>query len=123
MTALPGAVPSPNIWHHPEVYEAENRGVDPDGVLERAMLARHDWAGQAVVDVGCGTGFHLPRFAASAARVTGVEPHLSLMRAARERVAGLPNVDVVAGTAQALPLEPLYLRRPDATPSVVIKRA
>lgn len=30
---------------------------------------------------------------------------------------------VVAGTAQILPLEPLYLRRPDATPQVAVKRA
>ena len=115
MTALPGAVPSPNIWHHPQVYEAENRGVDPDGVLEAAMRARHDWAGQSVVDVGCGSGFHLPRFAQSAGDVTGVEPHLSLVEAARARVSTVPNVRVVAGTAQALPL-------PDASADVVHAR-
>ena len=28
------ARPSPNIWEHPDVYEVENRGVDPDGLLE-----------------------------------------------------------------------------------------
>ena len=28
----PGAVPSPNIWNTPQVYELENRAVDPDGV-------------------------------------------------------------------------------------------
>ena len=101
---LPGAVRSPNIWNHPEVYELENRGVDPDGVIEAAMRERHDWAGQVVLDVGCGTGFHLPRFAASAARVVGVEPHPSLVRAARRRVAGMPAVTVLPGTAQQLPV-------------------
>lgn len=115
MSALPGAVPSPNIWHHPEVYEAENRGVDPDGLLEAAMRARHDWAGQAVVDVGCGTGFHLPQFAASARSVVGVEPHAGLLAAARARVAGLPNASVLPGTAQALPL-------PDGVADVVHAR-
>ena len=104
MTALPGAVPSPNIWHHPRVYEAENRGVDPEGVLERAMSARHEWAGQSLVDIGCGTGFHLPRFATSARSVVGVEPHPYLLRLARARVRGLPNVRVLPGTAQDLPL-------------------
>lgn len=106
MTALPGAIPSPNIWNHPDVYEAENRGVDPDGVIEAAMRARHDWSGQVVLDVGCGSGFHLPVFARDAAAVIGVEPHLRLLDAARRRVAGLPGVRVLAGTAQALPLPP-----------------
>ena len=61
----PGARPSPNIWHHPATYEIENRAVDPDGRLEAAMAAIAAWAGRAVLDVGCGTGFHLPRFAAT----------------------------------------------------------
>jgi tRNA threonylcarbamoyl adenosine modification protein YeaZ len=38
------------------------------------------------------------------------------------RAAALARI-VVAGTAQALPLEPLYLRRPDATPQALTKRA
>ena len=115
MTALPGTVPSPNIWHHPDVYEAENRGVDPDGVLESAMRRRHDWAGQRVLDLGCGSGFHLPRFAAAAAEVVGVEPHPPLVHAARRRVASLPAVRVLAGTAQAVPL-------PDSSVDVVHAR-
>ncbi len=49
-----------------------------------------------------------------------------VLRAAGEspdpRAAALARI-VVAGTAQALPLEPLYLRRPDATPAVTTKRA
>ena len=55
-----GAVPSPNIWHHPQTYEVENRAVDPDGAIEAAMREVADWAGRDVLDVGCGTGFHLP---------------------------------------------------------------
>ncbi|MFC5997410.1 class I SAM-dependent methyltransferase [Quadrisphaera sp. GCM10027208] len=112
---LPGTVPSPNIWDHPDVYEAENRGVDPDGVIEAAMRARHDWAGQVLLDVGCGTGFHLPYFAADAARVVGVEPHPPLLARARHRVRDLPTVQVLAGTAQTLPL-------PDASVDVVHAR-
>ena len=35
-----------------------------------------DWAGPDVLDLGCGTGFHLPRWARAARRsVVGVEPH------------------------------------------------
>lgn len=102
--ALPGAVPSPNLWDHPRVYELENRGVDPDGVIEAAIRSRHDWAGQVLLDVGCGSGFHLPRFAEQAAAVVGVEPHHGLVAAARRRVRDHRRVRVLAGTAQALPL-------------------
>jgi len=34
----PGAIPSPNIWHHPDVYELENRAVDRAGA-QRAAAA------------------------------------------------------------------------------------
>jgi SAM-dependent methyltransferase len=100
-----GAIPSPNIWKHPDVYEIENRGVDPDGVLERAMRERHDWSGATVLDIGCGTGFHLPGFAESATRVIGVEPHADLIALARRRCAGLADVEVRAGVASALPVD------------------
>ncbi|MBO0828278.1 MAG: methyltransferase domain-containing protein, partial [Streptosporangiales bacterium] len=96
---LSGARPSPNIWRHPATYETENRGVDPDGAIERAMREVRDWTGATVLDIGCGTGFHLPRFATTAARVVGVEPHHDLAAAARRRVADLANVRVRAGLA------------------------
>jgi ubiquinone/menaquinone biosynthesis C-methylase UbiE len=99
-----GGIPSPNIWHHPAVYEIENRAVDPDGVIEPAMRAIRDWAGATVLDLGCGTGFHLPMFAATATRVIGVEPHGELAAAARRRTRELPNVEVRQGTAQKVPV-------------------
>ena len=43
------------------------------------------WAGRTVLDVGCGTGFHLPWFAETAASVVGVEPHADLVALARRR--------------------------------------
>ena len=97
-------MPSPNIWQHTATYELENRAVDPDGALEAAMRAIADWAGRTVLDVGCGTGFHLPRFAGTATSVIGVEPHPDLAALARRRTRRLGNVEVREGTAQALPL-------------------
>lgn len=99
-----GVIPSPNIWEFTSVYETENVAVDPDGVIDAALAELRAWAGADVLDVGCGTGFHLPRFAATAASVTGVEPHPRLARLAARRTAGLPHVTVRQGTAQALPL-------------------
>jgi ubiquinone/menaquinone biosynthesis C-methylase UbiE len=110
-----GSVPSPNIWQHPATYELENRAVDQDGLIEHAMRAHADWAGRVVLDLGCGTGFHLPRFAATAARVYGVEPHPGLLRLAARRTRSCDNVSLLAGTAQALPL-------PDASVDVVHAR-
>ena len=111
-------MPSPNIWQHTATYELENRAVDPEGRLEAAMaavLGGSGWAGRAVLDIGCGTGFHLPRFAAAAASVTGLEPHPDLAALARRRTRRLPHVTVLDGTAQAIPL-------PDASVDVAHAR-
>lgn len=113
--ATKGAVPSPNIWHHPDVYELENRSVDPDGLIEATMRSLADWSGRTVLDLGCGTGFHLPRWAHDAARVVGVEPHRDLLALAHRRTRALDNVTLLAGSAQDLPL-------PDASVDVVQAR-
>ena len=106
---LAGAVPSPNIWSHPETYELENRCTDPDGVIEAAMrdvLGGTGWEGKDLLDLGCGSGFHLARWAHGARRVWGVEPHPALARLAARRTARLPQVTVLEGTAQDVPLPP-----------------
>jgi SAM-dependent methyltransferase len=103
------ATPSPNIWRHPDRYEQLNLGADPEGLLlaaldellgERAPVA-------VALDVGCGTGFWLPRLASRARRVHGVEPHPDLAERARTRVrcARLEGQVVVhTALAQRLPL-------------------
>ncbi len=106
---------SPNIWRHPDVYEIENRAADPHGALLAAMRAVRDWTGQVVADVGCGTGFHLPLFAETAAAVVGVEPNGRLADLARRRCRRLPHVEVRQGSAQRLPL-------PDASVDVLHAR-
>ncbi len=111
----PGAVPSPNIWQHPQTYEIENRACDPDGVIEQAMREIADWSGRDLLDLGCGTGFHLPRWAREARSVVGVEPHRSLAALARRRSSRLGNIAVLEGTAQDLPL-------PDASVDVMQAR-
>jgi ubiquinone/menaquinone biosynthesis C-methylase UbiE len=79
------------------------------------MRAVADWGGRVVLDVGCGSGFHLPSLASKASHVYGVEPHPGLMRLAARRTRSLANVTVLAGTAQDLPL-------PDASVDVVHAR-
>jgi ubiquinone/menaquinone biosynthesis C-methylase UbiE len=79
------------------------------------MEERASWEGRTVLDVGCGTGYHLPRFAVHAARVVGVEPHPGLQRLALRRTRARGNVSVLLGAAQELPL-------PDASVDVVHAR-
>jgi SAM-dependent methyltransferase len=108
-------VPSPNIWHWPDVYEQENRAQDATGAIWAALREAIDWAGADVIDIGCGTGFHLPMFAATARAVVGVEPHPPLVRRARDRIAELPGVRVVEAGAEQIPL-------PDASADLVHAR-
>ncbi|GGS75665.1 methyltransferase type 11 [Planobispora rosea] len=112
---MKGAIPSPNIWNTPHIYELENRAVDPEGRIEAAIAAIRPWTGSTVLDIGCGTGYHLPATSATAARVIGVEPHGDLVELARRRCRALPNVEIHAATAQALPL-------PDASVDVAVAR-
>lgn len=109
-TAVSDVVESPNIWRWPDVYERENEAQDATGALWDALceVAPHD--GVDVVDVGCGDGYHLPRFAERARSVTGVEPHPPLVERARAR-----GCAVLRGSAAALPL-------PDASADVVHAR-
>ncbi|MBJ8342145.1 class I SAM-dependent methyltransferase [Antrihabitans sp. YC3-6] len=97
-------IPSPNIWHWPQVYELENNCQDVDGAVFASLRHHADWTGRDVLDIGCGSGFHLPVFAADAASVIGVEPHRQLVAAAAQRVRHLADVQVRRGSAEALPL-------------------
>lgn len=94
---------APNIGGHPDSYELENQAVDRAGHVLAAMRAVAPWAGQTIVDLGCGTGYWLGHYA-TAARVVGVEPDPGLRAAAQRRAAALPGTEVLAGSAERLPL-------------------
>jgi SAM-dependent methyltransferase len=106
--------PAPNIRDAPELYEIENRAIDPEGVLAASVAELAPFGGRDLVDLGCGTGYWLPSYAA-ARQVIGIEPDPTLLTAAEERVTGLANVHVLAGSAEHLPL-------PEASADVVHAR-
>ena len=95
---------SPNIWDDPTTYELENEAFDRAGLVGTTMCSIADWSGRDVLDVGCGTGFHLPFFAADARSVVGVEPHPPLTAIARRRTRRLEHVTVHQAGAADLPL-------------------
>jgi SAM-dependent methyltransferase len=98
---LPDFRPAPNQGGNIELYEAENRALDPGGHLLAAMRARAPWAGRALLDLGCGSGYWLPGYADEAAEVTGVEPDPRLLPLAAARD---PRARVLHGSAEHIPL-------------------
>lgn len=95
--------PAPNIGRHPRVYERENEALARDGRLDAELARLADVHGRVLLDVGCGTGFWLPRWPA-AARVIGVEPDPALLDRARDRVADHDHIEVLHGSAEHLPV-------------------
>jgi methylase of polypeptide subunit release factors len=77
--------PAPNQGGRPDLYELENRAMDPDGLVLEEMRQLAPWAGRTLVDLGCGSGYWLPGYAAEAREVIGVEPDPALLAAARAR--------------------------------------
>ena len=74
--------------------------------------------GAALLDVGCGTGFPLLELAARlgpTSAALGIDPWSAAVRRAREkaRIRGLANVELLEGSAEAIPL-------PDATFDLVV---
>jgi SAM-dependent methyltransferase len=110
--ALPDFRPAPNQGGSPRLYEAENRALDPGGHVLTALRARAPWAGRTLLDLGCGSGYWLPGYAAEAAQVIGVEPDPRLLPLAAARD---PRARVLRGSAEAIPL-------PDASVDVVHAR-
>ena len=103
--------PAPNQGGDPALYEVENRALDPEGVVLDAMRGPAPWSGRTLVDLGCGSGFWLPIYAAEAAHVIGVEPDERLLPLARARGAADfsdsdsgSRIEVLHGSAEHIPL-------------------
>ena len=101
---FPDWVFAPNIGGHPDIYEIENRALDPGGHVLAAMRRLAPWDGRTLVDLGCGAGFWLAGYARDAARVIGIEPDPALRARAAARTRGLTAVEVMPGSAEHLPL-------------------
>lgn len=84
----------------PEAYE-RGRPTYPDEAIERLVHELAIGPGRRVLDLAAGTGKLTRRLAETGASVVAVEP----VDAMRERlVRALPEVDALAGTAEAIPV-------------------
>ena len=68
------------------------------------MRAIAPWADRTIVDLGCGTGYWLRRYAAEAACVIGLEPDPMLRGAAHIAAGDLPRTEILAGSAERIPI-------------------
>ncbi|MCC3264635.1 class I SAM-dependent methyltransferase [Arthrobacter gengyunqii] len=101
-----------NQGEHPDLYEIENEALDREGLVWAELARLAPWEDRTILDLGCGTGFWLPRYAELADTVVGVEPDPELLAAARARPGG---AEVLHGSAEHIPL-------PDASVDVVHAR-
>jgi SAM-dependent methyltransferase len=104
--------PAPNQGGRPDLYEVENRAMDPGHLVLDAMAELAPWAGKVLLDLGCGSGYWLPGYAGQAVAVIGVEPDPVLVALAALRD---PRVRVLSGSAEHVPL-------PDGSVDVVHAR-
>jgi demethylmenaquinone methyltransferase/2-methoxy-6-polyprenyl-1,4-benzoquinol methylase len=87
------------------VYDRSTRLID--SIRRRTIDALDLASGESVLDVGCGTGWCLPLLAqrvGHAGRVIGFEPSPDMLRLARQRVAGIPFVELLSGQAETVTL-------------------
>jgi ubiquinone/menaquinone biosynthesis C-methylase UbiE len=91
---------------HPADYliraAASDLGKAYKGIAAGEMAIR---PGDVILDLGCGPGADLPAFAeatGSGGRVTGIDHDPDAVRQARERVTGLPQVEVCEGDIHSL---------------------
>lgn len=94
-------VRSGNQAADPARYELENAAIDQGGLVWAALAELAPWEGRVLLDLGCGSGFWLPRYA-DGRQVIGVEPDPDLLDLARGRPG---DATVVHGSAEELPLD------------------
>ncbi|WP_051476884.1 class I SAM-dependent methyltransferase [Arthrobacter sp. Br18] len=101
-----------NQGRNVELYETENEAIDHAGNLWSGLVAAAPWSDKDLLDLGCGSGFWLTRYAGTARCLFGVEPDGSLLGLARARTSA---ADVLHGSAEHIPL-------PDASIDVIHAR-
>lgn len=84
----------------PALYDIENAAIDRPGHVWDELSRLAPWEGRVLLDLGCGSGFWLPRYH-DAADVIGVEPDASLLDLARARPG---RARVLHGSAEHIPL-------------------
>ncbi|NLF02368.1 MAG: class I SAM-dependent methyltransferase [Anaerolineales bacterium] len=83
------------------LYDATVPGWPDELAFYREMAAEARGAGQAVLELGCGTGRVALRLAEEGTRVVGLDISADMLAVARAKSAGMPNVRWVQGTMRS----------------------
>ena len=85
-------------------YDAARHGY-PEALFDDLAALAGIGQGSRVLELGCGSGQATMGLAARGCAVLGVEPGAELVRLARQRFAGVPNVAFAVGSFEVWPLE------------------
>ena len=88
-----------------ELYDQARAGY-PQALYDDLMELANLSAGDAVLEVGCGTGKATEDFARRGLNVVALDPGPDMIAAARRRLAGMDGVRFVRTTLEAWPVEP-----------------
>jgi SAM-dependent methyltransferase len=95
-------------WSHPDVAMHQRLGaiVDPERRILAALERITPLSGRRIADVGTGIGHYPMLLARRTGRIYGIESDPELLAEARRRASAAhqPNVRIVAGEPEALPL-------------------
>ncbi|WP_104179809.1 class I SAM-dependent methyltransferase [Arthrobacter sp. B0490] len=91
-----------NQGQNVDLYEIENDAIDHEETLWQALRTAAPWDEKDLLDLGCGTGYWLPRYAKTTRALYGVEPDTTLLEAATQRTA---DATVLHGSAEHIPLD------------------
>jgi ubiquinone/menaquinone biosynthesis C-methylase UbiE len=89
---------------HADRYDELVRAEDCEGALGPALGAIVELAGQAVVEVGCGTGRLTEVLLDAGARVIATEREPAMLAVAQRRLADRPRLELRVADARQLPL-------------------
>jgi ubiquinone/menaquinone biosynthesis C-methylase UbiE len=90
-----------------EKYRLMVQAIDPEGRIPTAMQELAPIEGRRLLDVGAGIGDRTIQYARLAEHVYALEPATTALPILRGRIksSGAPNVSVVPGGAEAIPLD------------------
>ncbi|MGJ5180850.1 class I SAM-dependent methyltransferase [Bradyrhizobium oligotrophicum] len=88
----------------------QSRPHYPAALVDDVVALAAVTPGDPVLEVGCGTGQATRSFAARGLRITAIDPGPDMIRAARQTLAGLHNVELRESTFEAWPEDGARMR-------------
>src|ERR1700674_1911618 len=92
-----------------DLYDRARPGY-PDALVDDVVTAARLAPGDAILEVGCGTGQATTGFARRGFRILALDPGPELVRVARQHFAGFRDIEFMTTTFEAWPPQPAAFR-------------